>query len=128
MRGGKREGAGRKGYGPSKAYWLPIALESEIQTLLERYKAEYERNPQEKASFDSLRESKSTIEKLSKSKKPTPKTTKNRQPVDSNNVLYNEKLKQLRALDRNIQAKIKIKHGSLEKAAQKIVDNPNIKL
>lgn len=49
MRGGKREGAGRKGYGPTKTYRLPIALESDIQILLERYKAEYDQDQQKKA-------------------------------------------------------------------------------
>lgn len=39
MRGGKRERAGRKGYGPTKIYRLPVALEQQIAVLLADYKA-----------------------------------------------------------------------------------------
>ena len=39
MHGGKREGAGRKGKGPCKSYWLPIELESKIATLVNEYTA-----------------------------------------------------------------------------------------
>lgn len=59
MRGGKRENSGRKGYGPGKSYWLPIALEPEIKKLLEKHKAEYGKTePEEKPAFDFIRKSK----------------------------------------------------------------------
>ena len=58
MRGGKREGAGRKGYGKTKTYRLPIALEPEIKALLEKYKTEYENKQQ------------AVIENVTKSKEP----------------------------------------------------------
>jgi len=44
MRGGKRVGAGRKGYGETKVYRLPVALESEIFKLVEAYKLSHETN------------------------------------------------------------------------------------
>ena len=56
MRGGKREGAGRKGYGKTKIYRLPIALEPDILRLVEDYKASFY-TPKEK-TFDSVTKSK----------------------------------------------------------------------
>jgi transketolase len=41
MHGGKREGAGRKGYGKTKVYRLPIELDGEIQELLKKHKENY---------------------------------------------------------------------------------------
>jgi len=38
MRGGKREGAGRKGSGTTKVYRLPIELEPQIMELVKKYK------------------------------------------------------------------------------------------
>ncbi|MDD1608696.1 MAG: hypothetical protein LUQ18_09425 [Methylococcaceae bacterium] len=38
MRGGKREGAGRKGNGTTKVYRLPVELEPHIMELLNKYK------------------------------------------------------------------------------------------
>jgi hypothetical protein len=72
MRGGKREGAGRKGYGPSKAYWLPVALEPEIVAMMEKYKKEYhkpnenignQKEPEETQN-DSLRKSKVPVKPI----------------------------------------------------------------
>lgn len=53
MHGGKREGAGRKSYGETKVYRLPVALEPEIKTMLEGYKADFDRRRNgEKVSVD----------------------------------------------------------------------------
>lgn len=38
MRGGKREGAGRKSNGTTKIYRLPIELEAQIKALVENHK------------------------------------------------------------------------------------------
>lgn len=59
MRGGKRENAGRKGYGKTKTYRLPIALEDKINALVEAHKHDKE-NP-EKPAFDSVTKSKARI-------------------------------------------------------------------
>ncbi len=64
MRGGKRIGAGRKSYGKTKTYRLPIALEPEIKALLEKYKTEYENKQQP------------DIENVTKSKEPTKPSNK----------------------------------------------------
>jgi len=62
MRGGKREGAGRKGYGKTKIYRLPIALDDEIQALLERHKASF--NAPKKETFDYVTNSKEPIKPI----------------------------------------------------------------
>ena len=51
IRGGKREGAGRKGYGKTKVYRLPIALEEEIKILLENYKKTYKEENKNKLDY-----------------------------------------------------------------------------
>ena len=62
MRGGKREGAGRKGYGQTKTYRLPIALEPEITKLLKKYKAGLDRKREVEATkLDSVTKSKEHI-------------------------------------------------------------------
>lgn len=57
MRGGKRDGAGRKGIGPCKSYWLPIAIEEKIKKLVDEYKAELGKKPEEKTVFEKQKES-----------------------------------------------------------------------
>jgi hypothetical protein len=52
MRGGKREGAGRKGRGITKVYRLPVELEPQIMKLMERHKNN---------AFDSVTKSKVRI-------------------------------------------------------------------
>lgn len=61
MRGGKRDGAGRKGIGPCKSYWLPIELEGKIKKLVDEYRAELDKKPEEKATFEKQKESISPI-------------------------------------------------------------------
>jgi predicted transcriptional regulator len=62
MRGGKRQGAGRKGYGPSKTYRLPIALEPQIIAMMEKYKAEQPlASSLEKPEFETVTESKEPV-------------------------------------------------------------------
>ncbi len=67
MRGGKRKNAGRKSYGKTKVYRLPIALEPKIKALLEEYKTEYDKQHRpEKLKNDSVtlskKESPSAVE------------------------------------------------------------------
>lgn len=70
MRGGKRENAGRKGYGKTKVYRLPIALEPKIKALLEEYKTEYDKkHRQEKLKNETVT--------LSKKESPKTRATKN---------------------------------------------------
>lgn len=61
MRGGKREGAGRPGLGPSKSYWLPIAIEKEVLELLENYRNKTAGKPAEKPAIESHRKSKEPV-------------------------------------------------------------------
>lgn len=61
MRGGKRDGAGRKGIGPCKSYWLPIALEEKVKKLVDEYKAELGKKTEEKPIFEKQKESISPI-------------------------------------------------------------------
>jgi len=69
MRGGKRENAGRKGYGKTKVYRLPIALEPKIKALLEEYKTEYDKKHRpKKLKNETVTLSKN--ESVTKSKEP----------------------------------------------------------
>ena len=61
MRGGKREGAGRKGLGKTKIYRLPIAIEDQVLKLLSDYKAELNTKPDEKPRFENVTKSKEPI-------------------------------------------------------------------
>jgi len=61
MRGGKREGAGRKGYGKTKMYRLPVALDDEIQALLKKHKANFNAK---KETFDCVSNSKEPIKPI----------------------------------------------------------------
>lgn len=61
MRGGKREGAGRKGIGPTKTYRLPIAIEEEVLKILEDYKASLNNKAEETTAFDSVTKSKDSV-------------------------------------------------------------------
>lgn len=66
MRGGRREGAGRKAkYGKTKVYRLPEAIEPQIMEILEKYKED----------LDSVTESKVLVDKgiqpLSKQERKT---------------------------------------------------------
>jgi len=45
--GGKRMGSGRKGYGKTKVYRLPVALEPKIMAMLAEYKASFDRDKKE---------------------------------------------------------------------------------
>jgi hypothetical protein len=58
MRGGKREGAGRKGFGETKIYRLPVELEPEIMALLAKHKAKVK---PEQTNIDSVTQSKPPI-------------------------------------------------------------------
>lgn len=57
MRGGKRDGAGRKGIGPCKSYWLPIALEEKVKKLVDEYRAELNQKTEEKPAFEKQKKS-----------------------------------------------------------------------
>ncbi|MDP1620069.1 MAG: hypothetical protein Q8M12_03675 [bacterium] len=59
MRGGKREGAGRKGFEQTKTIRIPIELEPKIIELVAKYKASL--NREQKTSFESVTKSKEPI-------------------------------------------------------------------
>lgn len=64
MRGGKREGAGRKGLGKTKIYRLPIAIEDQVLKLLNDYKAGLNSKPDEKTNFENVTKSKELIKPI----------------------------------------------------------------
>lgn len=64
MRGGKREGAGRKGLGQSKSYWLPIAIEEQVIKLLSDYKESLTQKPEENPKIDLHRKSKEPMQPM----------------------------------------------------------------
>lgn len=61
MRGGKREGAGRKGTGATKTIRIPIELEPKILELIARYKANIVSKPEEKPLFENVTKSNTPI-------------------------------------------------------------------
>lgn len=56
MRGGKREGAGRKSLYPTTTMRVPIALKARFEALIAEYKAELSANPGNVTLFDSVTE------------------------------------------------------------------------
>ncbi len=61
MRGGKREGAGRKGHGKTKTIRIPLELEAEIKELIKKHREGNRQNTKEPTQFEIVTKSKSRV-------------------------------------------------------------------